>query len=229
MVCFRMRKMVKIVFNVDNKNLYFFLFGIVVIILFGFVMAYNPNFPSENANPAIFGHSADEVLVKVPDSSPSGIRMTLQTAIDGGEFGAWRKNGSIVYYNNGNVGIGTANPSTKLEVNGQVKAVNTLKTFVGGTTATYTGAGVGGYAGGDTKCNAQYPGSRMCISADFINGLPTAVGWYSTFISVYTGGSNVYRDCNGWTSSQYYIANIWSGSSPNEAYCSSTQNILCCS
>ena len=38
-----------------------------------------------------------------------------------GDTSTWRKNGNEIYYNNGNVGIGTANPEVELEVNGQVK------------------------------------------------------------------------------------------------------------
>src|SRR3989344_1613592 len=106
--------MAKVIISYGKKNLYFFLFGIGVIILFGFVMAYNSDFPSMDANPAVFGHSPDEIVV----TAPSGLNMTLQTAIDGSEFGGWRKSGSFTFFD-GNVGIGTLTPTTgKLVVSG---------------------------------------------------------------------------------------------------------------
>lgn len=38
----------------------------------------------------------------------------------GGSGGQWQANGSSLYYNNGNVGIGTANPVQKLDVQGNI-------------------------------------------------------------------------------------------------------------
>jgi hypothetical protein len=56
--------------------------------------------------------------VTFPDSS------TQTTAATGGS-GVWSRNGSAIYYNNGNVGIGKADPMYKLEVNGTL-GVGTL-------------------------------------------------------------------------------------------------------
>jgi hypothetical protein len=36
----------------------------------------------------------------------------------------WLTNGTALSYNNGNVGIGTANPTAKLEVNGNIKTTD---------------------------------------------------------------------------------------------------------
>ena len=38
--------------------------------------------------------------------------------------GQWATNGSTIYYNSGNVGIGTSNPGDKLDVNGSVRSVS---------------------------------------------------------------------------------------------------------
>ncbi|HBP01317.1 MAG: Conserved hypothetical periplasmic protein [Candidatus Moranbacteria bacterium GW2011_GWE1_49_15] len=42
----------------------------------------------------------------------------------GGGTSAWSQSGTTVYYNGGNVGIGTASPGAKLDVQGNVKMVN---------------------------------------------------------------------------------------------------------
>ncbi len=49
----------------------------------------------------------------------------------GGGGGLWLQNGSNIYYSGGNVGIGTANPSDLLSVNGKIKAKEYEATLTG--------------------------------------------------------------------------------------------------
>lgn len=109
----------KVVINFEKKHAYFLLFGLGVIFLFGFVMAYNTAFTGSTGNPVLMGHSADEVMVKVPKSTDANpTEKTLQAAIDAGDMGAWIRNGTNISYNVGNVGIGTVDPTTKFRVSG---------------------------------------------------------------------------------------------------------------
>ncbi|MFH1591895.1 MAG: hypothetical protein ABIB47_00825, partial [Candidatus Woesearchaeota archaeon] len=140
----------------------------------------------------------------------------------------------------GDVGIGTTSPTEKLHVvgnikaSGEVKADNTLKTYVGATPSSYTGSGVGGYSGGNSKCNIVYPGSRMCTAADFANSRPTSTGWYSTFVSHPAPGSTYSKDCLGWSSfssgdaGPFWFTTTGNEGGPGTNPCSSLDPILCC-
>ena len=70
-----------------------------------------------------------------PNCSPSDPNCTVSTLAVPGSIG-WQKNGNNVYEDaTGNVGIGTSNPSAKLNaMDGIKQEVNTAPILVGGTT-----------------------------------------------------------------------------------------------
>jgi hypothetical protein len=117
------KKMVKIIFSFEKRHLYFLLFAIGIFALVGIATSYNSGM--RGGNPAVMGHCSDEVMVNV-----SGNLTTLQAAIDNGTFGgSWKSMAGGIYYNDGNVGIGTATPSVALEV-AQNKAIKVGNAFL---------------------------------------------------------------------------------------------------
>ena len=101
--------------------------------------------------------------------------------------------------------------------------------YRGATIISYNGAGVGGYAGGDAKCNATFLGSRMATAADFANGRPNVQGWYSSFLA-YLPDDPLYfsDDCGAWTSSASDLRGPFRiGSRASIDSCDSTKKILC--
>ena len=69
---------------------------------------------------------------KVLTSDASG-NASWQTVSGGGGSSQWTTNGSHIYYNTGNVGIGTSTPGYKLEVAGTARINNSLVVNADGT------------------------------------------------------------------------------------------------
>ena len=101
----------------SKKLIYSFIVMAVLVISIVGVYAYN------TSNPSVFGHSAGEVEVTI-----NNVTTTLQQAIDNRTIGGagWEQSGTIVYYNGGNVGIGSATPSQKLYVAGNMQATGAV-------------------------------------------------------------------------------------------------------
>ena len=163
--------MVKIIISFKKEYFYFFLFMIGIFGFILFVQAYDDSFTSGDITPLDFGHSADEIDVKVPNSSSSNPAKTLQQAIDNQDLSAWTKSGNNIFYNLGNVGIGTTGvPAQKLDVNGIVRG----QRFEDDSPAYYLDMNVGGrLAGlsvdniiqGSVSGNANYANSAGAASS----------------------------------------------------------------
>lgn len=103
--------------------------------------------------------------------------------------------------------------------------------YVGATPSSYNGLEVGGYSGGDAKCESEFEGSysgiRMCTGSDFASGVPDEDGWYSTFF-VYDDTTG--NDCKGWTDKLLGYGSFWNSdeSRPTKKACLSSYKILCC-
>ncbi len=122
---------------------------------------------------------------------------------------------------------------------GTITAPNlaTLRRFIGATTQSYSGQDIGGYDQADAICNSNYPGSRMCVTADFAIGRPTVTGWYNTFsFALYSSGWYV-TDCNGWKSgnplgASYTMGNRWEAANgfgrPVACLSGNASPLLCC-
>ena len=119
----------KITLNIEKRFAYVVI-GVLIVVL-GALIVYSYN----SGGPASFvGHSSEEIDVNI-----SGTLKTLQQAIDDGDFSGgsspWSQSGSNIYYNSGNVGIGTASPGQKLAVNGVIDVMNHKITNLAAPTA----------------------------------------------------------------------------------------------
>jgi hypothetical protein len=192
------------------------------------------------------------ILTSLYDAGTGGYGLAFRSTIGNHPIADFDSGGTpttkVFFGYTGNVGIGTTSPNSSkgtggyLDVNdvymrdvSRWASESTLKTYVGATASTYTGLGVGGYSGGDSKCASAYgTGARMCIAADFVNGRPSTIGWYNTFTwSMFVNGAVVGypSDCLGWLSnSPAYYGNIWgtSGGYPWGNSCDVSYKILCC-
>ena len=66
--------------------------------------------------------SMNQIITIADATDPSGVPSwgQVQELVSGGAGSYWIQNGTDLYYNSGNVGIGTATPSTKLDINGSI-------------------------------------------------------------------------------------------------------------
>ena len=81
------------------------------------------NYTINLAEPAVLGNYVDITIFPqlLPESTPQGF-VYQNVVLDAESFTTFAKNGSQIYYNNGNVGIGTVNPTQKLYVEGDIFA-----------------------------------------------------------------------------------------------------------
>ena len=83
------------------------------------------NYTITLSQPAVLGNYVDVTVFPqlLPESTPQGF-VYQNVVLDADSFTTFAKNGNQIYYNNGNVGIGTANPTQKLHVEGNIVCSN---------------------------------------------------------------------------------------------------------
>jgi hypothetical protein len=128
--------------------------------------------------------------------------------------GIWLLSGSNAYYNGGNVGIGTASPSYKLNVNGDTLVNGWLRTT--GNTGWYSNTHGGGwymsdatwvrsYANKSVYTGGQIRGDGgLCIGGDCRTSWPSV-----TKVSCYISGNPEY--CTATCPSGYYLTGCVAG------------------
>jgi trimeric autotransporter adhesin len=108
----------------------------------------------------------------------------------GNNAGQWQTNGTSIYYNTGNVGIGTSSPAAKLDVSGYDALVNGLTVGKGGSsnttnTAFGSNALLANYIGGGSNCAIGY----VALTANTSGSYNTGCGAYSLYSNT-TGAEN---------------------------------------
>jgi len=159
---------------------------------------------------------------------------------------------ALTVLKNGNVGIGTATPTSTLEVNGTVTSsefcigadcltswpTGDSGRYVGSTPATYDGS-QGDYSAANNRCVLNIAGSHICTAMEMISSynndpsgpISTLVGsvWVNNGPPGYI--SNVANDCQGWDSNGSTIFGyVWDGTK-DASYvtpCNLTRKFACC-
>lgn len=204
-------------FPVSNRVLYTFItVAIISILAFGVYALTQGVAP----NP---GHLITDVAPPSPCSSGQYLQFNGNTwvcstvNVSGGGTSQWTTSGSSIYYNLGNVGVGTASPASALDVVGWLRsqgaridtAVVDTKLAIGTTDAGTYKLNVAGGA-------ANFP--QLCLNGDCRSTWSTTVALPratpSSTLS-YSGGANNFNSY-GWTWTTVSDSN-YAGASPYTA------------
>lgn len=170
----------KIEINLDKK--YFFIFTLIGLVVIGIIGVVAFNSPlSATASPAAFGHSVDEldwsqIIPATVKAQGFCIGTNCITTWPAG--GLWTPGtGGAIYYNDGNVGIGTSTPAYPLSVGGNA--------YVSG------GVGIGGVNPGSSGLRvnggiAITSGGPLSVESG-ANSVPGLANWNNLIIG--GGGS----------------------------------------
>ena len=90
------------------------------------------------------------------------------TALEWGSVtsGVWTQSGNDVYYNSGNVGVGTSTPGVSFEVVGDISGTNIKGVWAGDTIASTKGSWVNGATTGDIYASASNTLAKLAAGTD---------------------------------------------------------------
>jgi len=140
-------KIKKLQINLTNRWLYTLIvfFSLVVIGVFVYAVTPNP------------GHDITQIVQPSGCSTNQFLKWTGSAwTCDAVSSGLWSQTGSNIYYNNGNVGIGTTSPTSKLDVTGTGR-------FTGALTAATINTGNGAK---EVNSIAAYLGNQNLRTTD---------------------------------------------------------------
>ncbi len=125
----------------------------------------------------------------------------IAVVVVGGTEQYWTLNGTNLYYNGGNVGIGTATPNSKLDVNGNIaingsSVISASGQWVGDTSGLVGPPGPQGPAGQQGEAGPQGPAGRNGSVWYTGSGSPDAALGVNSDLFLDTLSANVYQKNN---------------------------------